>query len=322
MVHPKIALVILNYNDYDSTIACCEGHLGLNPTPGIVIIVDNGSTNDSHRILLEKYRESPSIRVVNSEENLGFSGGFNVGINLARKLEYNDVICANSDTVPRSRDLMEAFRFCLETESNVGLIAPQIIETTGDRNPEYKELNIRYLLQLVSAMYPRIANYTRKVPFLQKLQPGTSEPKTRDESAASRRGAVTPAAQSVPTFHDVFKVHGSYFLLARDFLDAYGGLDDDIFLQGEEHLISWMIFKAKLRTFLVSDRDVFHAGGSSKRSITEYKSRANDVNFIWKLRTAKILRQKISVFTYFSYLLLKPLHRGTPPPPHQIDPQP
>ena len=65
-----------------------------------MIVIDNGSTANEAALLQKTY---PFIQAVRSEQNLGFAGGNNLGINLA-KGKYlfllNNDVCMVKDTIP------------------------------------------------------------------------------------------------------------------------------------------------------------------------------------------------------------------------------
>ncbi len=90
------SVVIPNWNGADllqkylpHVIAAMDG----NPD-NEVIVVENGSTDDSAQVLREQF---PTVRVVQLETNLGFGGGSNAGFRAAK----NDiVILLNSDMRP------------------------------------------------------------------------------------------------------------------------------------------------------------------------------------------------------------------------------
>ena len=75
---PVVSVVILNFNGGDDTIHCLSSVL--NETVASVsfevIVVDNGSTDDSAEAIA---RQFPQIRLIETGSNLGFSRGANLG---------------------------------------------------------------------------------------------------------------------------------------------------------------------------------------------------------------------------------------------------
>lgn len=89
-----VYVVVLNWNGWRDTVACVASLERQNYSNFNLLIVDNGSTDESvHHIESEK----PEIELIKTGINLGFGGGCNVGIRLAldRGAEY--VWLVNSD---------------------------------------------------------------------------------------------------------------------------------------------------------------------------------------------------------------------------------
>src|ERR1700677_1840238 len=77
---PLVYCIVLNWNGWEDTLVCLES-LMLQDYPNlVVVVVDNCSHNDSVAKISQAY---PSILLLETGANLGFSGGNNVGIRLA-----------------------------------------------------------------------------------------------------------------------------------------------------------------------------------------------------------------------------------------------
>lgn len=77
-----VAIILVNYNGYEDTIQCMESFCGVDNGQYTIYVVDNGSSNDSYEII-NNYCEHVTdrkIKLIRSSENLGFSGGNNIGI--------------------------------------------------------------------------------------------------------------------------------------------------------------------------------------------------------------------------------------------------
>lgn len=92
---PKIGLVILNYNDYKTTIELCNKIKNYDSIYKIVI-VDNLSTDDSFINL--KTLESYKIDVIKTDKNGGYSYGNNYGaFYLIDRYKIDILFIANPD---------------------------------------------------------------------------------------------------------------------------------------------------------------------------------------------------------------------------------
>lgn len=92
----QVAIVILNYKGLENTLDCIQSVQKVNKFAHSlrIIVVDNASADGSSEALSKlKY-----IEFIASPENLGYSGGMNLGINFALKRNANYVILLNNDT--------------------------------------------------------------------------------------------------------------------------------------------------------------------------------------------------------------------------------
>ena len=92
----KLAVVIVNFNGKTDTIGCIPSVLASSMHPSDIIVVDNGSIE---REDIDIQREFPSITVIRSEENLGWSGGNNLGAFRALENGADWLFLLNNDTV-------------------------------------------------------------------------------------------------------------------------------------------------------------------------------------------------------------------------------
>jgi GT2 family glycosyltransferase len=119
---PKVSIVLLNLNGYRDTKDCLESLQRVQYLNFDVIVVDNGSSDDSFPRL---QKEFPETTVVRSQENLGFSGGNNLGIQQALDNGADYVLLLNNDTLVDPN-----FLTCLvqvgETDPRIGILGSKI----------------------------------------------------------------------------------------------------------------------------------------------------------------------------------------------------
>lgn len=120
--NPKIAIVILNWNGYKDTSECIISLQKTTFDNYQIFVVDNGSIQDDYLLLNKNF---PEIEIIRSESNLGFTGGNNLGIEYAMKMNPDYFLLLNNDTIVEPnfiRPLLDVF----EKEKNAGIAAPQI----------------------------------------------------------------------------------------------------------------------------------------------------------------------------------------------------
>ncbi|MBC7404811.1 MAG: glycosyltransferase family 2 protein [Cytophaga sp.] len=94
-VDPITAVVVPNW-DGEDTLGACLDSLISQSLPAEIVLVENGSTDGSLRLLAKKY---PNVTVLPQSQNLGFAGGVNVGISHAIELGYDFVALFNNDAI-------------------------------------------------------------------------------------------------------------------------------------------------------------------------------------------------------------------------------
>lgn len=121
----KLAVILVNYNGKQYNEACIKSLLkqrGSHETK--IIIVDNGSQDDSMQIIRERFGEDSRIETIFLEDNYGFSYANNVGIRRAIEWGADHVVLLNNDT-EACEDLLTALLACADRHPN-SVIAPKI----------------------------------------------------------------------------------------------------------------------------------------------------------------------------------------------------
>lgn len=95
-MEPLIHIILVNYNGFSDTIECVESLKKITYSNYVIIVVDNKSTNVSMENQLA-YLQKNTVYIC-SDENLGFSGGNNIGIKYARENKADYVLLLNNDT--------------------------------------------------------------------------------------------------------------------------------------------------------------------------------------------------------------------------------
>ena len=115
----RVSCILLNWNGWHDTVACLDA-LKQCTFPGLtVIVVDNGSTDDS---IARIQAAHPDVLLLESKTNLGFAGGNNIGIRYALAHNADYVWLLNNDTEP-APDALSALVSKALTNDRIGAVA-------------------------------------------------------------------------------------------------------------------------------------------------------------------------------------------------------
>ena len=120
-----LSVITINYNGLEDTCALIET-IPFNDKME-VIVVDNASTNDEASEIEHRY---PHIKLIRSDNNLGFAGGNNLGI-IAANGKY--IFLINNDTIFKDFNV-QALIDRLESSDKIGIVCPKI-RFAWDNNP-------------------------------------------------------------------------------------------------------------------------------------------------------------------------------------------
>lgn len=93
---PKVAILILNWNGKKDTLECLESLTLLKYKNYQTAVIDNGSNDDSVEAIMKQY---PQTTVLQTNANLGYAGGNNVGISWAIDNNFDYIFLLNNDTI-------------------------------------------------------------------------------------------------------------------------------------------------------------------------------------------------------------------------------
>lgn len=91
-----VHVVVLNWNGADDTAACLNSLRPARDAGARVLVVDNGSTDDSQSRL---QRQFPDVQILQTGANLGYTGGNNAGLSAALASGAEFVCVLNNDTL-------------------------------------------------------------------------------------------------------------------------------------------------------------------------------------------------------------------------------
>ena len=121
-LQPIAALIMLAWNQWPLTRRCLDSLLASAPFAAEVIVVDNGSSDETPAGLVAY---ADRVRIVALPENLGFVRGMNAGIAAARP--DDDVVLLNNDLVFTQPDWLERLRDAAYAAPEHGIVGCRLL---------------------------------------------------------------------------------------------------------------------------------------------------------------------------------------------------
>ena len=288
----KYGFVVLNYMNYSDAIECVSSLLAINRTDYKIIIVDNFSENESMMELQKYIMGNKIVNLISAPANLGYSGGNNLGIKWLKDRSIYNIIIATSDTVLLSEDILD--KLDALNLKNVGIVGPSILSPDGtQQNPTLIEPNFIYFANIYFYKQMRLLRNA-----LYKLFPYIKQRRIYSVKNKIFNIVKNDARNSLSQTASVYMLHGAFYYITKYYIDEFGKLDDNIFMYGEEDLLSWKCEQKGLIRLFVPSISVLHKTSKSVDSV--YKS--DNTNFV-NLNTLKSREYLTSKIPFHSFLL-------------------
>ncbi len=263
---PKVCILVLNYNGASDTGECIASLIHLDYPCYQILLIDNGSRDESWRQIPEKY---PNIAVLENGKNLGYDGGNNAGIRWALEHGYEDVLILNNDTTvdPAALSILENFSL---GQPEATLLAPQVISHEDRRTIHSLGTTLDWF-----RLRPRTSYYG------QSVEAGRAEPCD---------------AEIIP---------GSALLLKSALLTRVGFFDEKYFLIYEDADLCLRNLKAGYRNVVVPGARVYHKESRSLSAQPFLSGYYSARNFLRLCRTHANFYQKLQTTAGVFFLFFK-----------------
>ena len=126
MVNPNesslVVIILVNWNSYHDTLQCVDSIMESTYKNFKIIVVDNGSVDESVERLKERENE---YHLILSKDNTGFTGGNNFGIECAMSMDADFILLLNNDTFIET-SAIEIMIDSFKSDTSVGVVTPKI----------------------------------------------------------------------------------------------------------------------------------------------------------------------------------------------------
>lgn len=120
--YPHVTIIILNWNTCQRVARCLQSLQQQTWQNFTIIVVDNGSDDDSATYIAEHF---PHIHLIALPENIGYAGGVNYALPVALAQQSEYIVLLNSDTLVPN-DFVASAVSAMEQQPEVGIATPKI----------------------------------------------------------------------------------------------------------------------------------------------------------------------------------------------------
>jgi GT2 family glycosyltransferase len=235
-----VSIVIINYNTFDITCNCITSIIEKTKKNLYeIILVDNASAECDPKLFLEKF---PTVKLIISEENIGFSKGNNLGITYATA---ENILLINSDTI--------------FAQDSISLVLPILSNPKiGAATCQLRSLNdsVQHNCQSFPSTFKSLIERLRVHKlFLRQLKSNYLQGFYWDYKSSG-----------FPQW-----IWGTFFLFKKQILKELPGgkLNDDYFMYLEDMQWCWDLKKVGYKIFYTPDTFVYHLIGASGANRSE-----------------------------------------------------
>lgn len=277
----NVCFLILHYQTIEDTKECINSILSnIKYENYNIIVVDNGSPNGTGKKLAELYKNNSKIKIIISENNLGFARGNNLGFKFIKNNFNADfIVMINNDTIMQDQDFIKKIIEEYETEP-YHILGPKIISLVNKKNQNPMPVTQKNIKEVKRSIFRLqillLLNYLRLESFLRKIK------KTLIKKVES---------DDLNQVND-YMLHGSCLVFSKDYIKKYDGLYDKTFLYGEEDILYFISKRDNLKMRYFENAFIYHKEDSATNSVLKeenqkrrfiYKHALNSLKELYKL---------------------------------------
>lgn len=292
--HIRIVYSILHFQTLEMTISCIERLVQLNSGHNyFILVIDNGSPNNSGIILKQKYANNKRVIIILSKLNLGFAKGNNIGYKYAKnKLQADIIVVMNNDILIYQSNFCDKLLEMVNNNPNVSVFAPDIINKKGEhQNPV--RTNELFLKDIAFVLFYNIwLQLVMRIPtinkvfiiYLNKRHSRVKKDRVLKKVSDNQKNIVP---------------HGAIIIYANDYLKNESmAFNPQTFLFCEEDLLYMYLEKKGYISMYSNTIKVFHLEDVSTDSYTTNEIRKRLFISKHKIRSCIILLKERYINKY------------------------
>jgi GT2 family glycosyltransferase len=124
----ELSVVIINWNAAEDTIRCVQHVTSWQTVRPQLWVVDNASLDDS---VTRIAHACPHVHLIRSQQNLGFAGGANLGVQAALAISDAPILLLNNDAEMGEVDAAFLVKTLSENQQ-IGLVTPVLYDEAGE----------------------------------------------------------------------------------------------------------------------------------------------------------------------------------------------
>lgn len=253
----SLTVVVPNWETPNYTIQSVEAVVGDGVPAARVVVVDNGSEDDS---AARFERELPECTVVRLEQNVGYARAANAG---AAALPGRAYLVVNNDAFVHRRGSIAQMLDAL-ADPSVGIVVPRLLNPDHTLQPSVKPLDTPVVA------FARATGLSRFIP--NPWQPRWS---THWDHGSSR---------------EISAADGAVMLVRAEAWEEIGGFSPRSYMYGEDTGLCWRATQLGWKVWFESDAEFVHLGNATASRRWSNPERSER----WSRSEAHLVRERLS----------------------------
>lgn len=222
---PLASIIIVNWNGGEVFKTCLESLSRIDYPRWELIVVDNGSTDDSQNLALKIFSEKQTYKLIRNKRNLGFAPANNQGY---RKAKGKYILLLNNDTKVEP-DFLVKMVGRMERNKSIGVMQPKI-----------------FLMDKMSHL-DNAGSFLTYVGFFEHW------------------GFLEKDSAEFNKEKEIFSAKGACMLIRKSVADKVGLFDRDFVSYFEESDFCWRVWLAGYKVIFYPGAAIYHKVGFTTR---------------------------------------------------------